>query len=184
MGNLKIIAGTGLVISIVTCMISCDRFEDITPKNYVSVETQYYDMDFEIEAMDKAGYQIFTEKFFEPDLTALLEKAGYNTDMIEEIEVQEILVNLRETTDYQNFKNIRFIEVSVYTDDLGESAIASLDPVPQDQISVELNLDGIDVSSYFKEEQFMISVQGFLKERINKAMKLHASVKFRLKLQI
>jgi hypothetical protein len=178
-GQLVIVAGLIMVL-----FNSCETGFDFERKNYMPVETEFYRMDFEVEPKDKSGFQIFGEKFFDVDLTYVLEEAGYEADRIEEIVITEAIVNLRDTEDHENFNNLRFIELTLYNDDLGERLIASSDPVPSDKISINLDLEQIDVLSYFNEDRFMLSAQGFLKDRINREMKLHAMVKFRLTVRI
>ena len=163
---------------------SCETGFDFERKNYMPVETEFYRMDFEIEPKDKSGFQIFGEKYFDVDLSYVLNEAGYDADKIEEIVIIEAVVNLRDTEDHENFNNLKFMELTLYSDELGERLVASSDPVPDDKISIELDLEQIDVLSYFNEEQFMLSAQGFLEDRINVEMKLHAMVKFRLKVRV
>ena len=182
--QMKIILRVSLLLLATIYMYSCEDIGDFTNKTFAYVDTDYYDMDFNVEPTDKAGFHIFAEEFFKGDITYVMEEAGLSADQVESIQISEALLNLREVDTYENFDIIKFVELTVYTDNQGETKIAWSDPVPSDRISLTLDISDKDVLSYFEEEQFILSARGFLKERINAEMKLHAKVKFSVKVRI
>ena len=166
------------------CIHSCEDIGGLSNKTFANIDTDYYDMDFNVDPTDKAGFQIFSEEFFKGDIVNVLEDVGLSGDQVESIHISEALVNLREVVAHEDFDILKFVELTVYTDNQGETRIAWSDPVPTDKISLSLDISDSDVLPYFEEDQFILTAQGFLKERINNEMKLHARVKFSIKVRI
>ncbi len=184
MHQMKNIFRVSILLLAAVSMHSCEDLGNLTNKTFAFVDTDYYDLDFNVDPTDDAGFQIFTEEFITGDITNVLEEAGFSSDKVESIHIYEALVNLREVDTYKDFDLLKFVELTVYTDDQGETKVAWSDPVPENKISLTLDISDSNILSYFKEDQFILTAQGFLKERINSEMKLHAKVKFRVKVNI
>jgi hypothetical protein len=161
-------------------LLSCEK-DDIIENATTSIDTQYFDMDFTVQATDKSGFQIFAEETFSHDIDSLLLLIGLNSDQIEEVVLKEAIVSIKEGNSITNFNILGSIELTIYTDLLGEMDIALSDPVPLDQSSLSLELSEENILPYFREEMFMITAQGDLKQRVNNDVNLNARVKFRVK---
>lgn len=159
---------------------SCEDLNDNDLKSFASIDTEYFEMDFDVEPTDKTGLIVFSEEFFEGNLDIVLEDAGFDADKLEKVSVEEALVNLRETVHYPDFDIVKFIELTAFTESEGESMIAWVDPVPSGKRSLTLDVSDSDVLRYFRETEFGISVRGFLKQNISDTMRLHAKVKFKV----
>jgi hypothetical protein len=170
-----------LVIILGGLLFSCENVEGLKDKPEISFITEYYEIDFTVEAMDKIGYHIFSEETYAMDYRALLQQIGLRDEQIEEVRIHEANVSLKETDLYSDFDILEFLELSVYTDDLGERLLAWSDPVPSDASSVSLDLSDDNVLPYFKENSFMLTAKGRLIKRISKDMELIARVKFEIK---
>jgi hypothetical protein len=161
-------------------LVSCEK-DDIIKNATTSIDTQYFDMDFTVQATDKSGFQIFAEETFAHDIDSLLLMMGLNPDQVEEVVLKEAIVRIKEGNSITNFNILGSIELTIYTDLLGETDIALSDPVPGDQSSLSLEISEENILPYFREEVFIITAQGDLKQRVNKDVNLNARVKFRVK---
>ena len=56
-----------------------------------------------------------------------------------------------------------------------------MDPVPQDQSSISLDLSSENLLPYFEGTTILLTAQGYLLERIYEDVDLHARVKFEIK---
>ncbi len=160
---------------------SCEEIGNPPELPLAAFDTDYYEMDFYVQPNDRTGFQIFAEEFFSNDLDSIFGMLGYATDQIEEVILKEARISLEESGNYSDFSILRFMEMTLYTDSLGETKIAWSDPMPAEQSSVSLDLSDENILPYFMEKEFMLTAQGYLLERINEEMKLHAKVKFLVK---
>ena len=142
-------------------LLSCEK-DDIIENATTSIDTQYFDMDFTVQATDKSGFQIFAEETFSHDIDSLLLLIGLSSDQIEEVILKEAIVSIKEGNSITNFNILGSIELTIYTDLLGETDIALSDPVPADQSSLSLEIAEENILPYFREEVFMITAQGDL----------------------
>jgi hypothetical protein len=166
------------------CLASCEKVAEFVEPPTNSMDTEYYEMDFTVESSDKNGFQIFSEETYSNDINNLLVQAGFNPDKIESVILKEATVNLEGNVNYPDFDILKFIELTVYTDLLREKKVAWSDPVPADLSSLTLDLSEENLLPYFREGTFIITVQGFLKQRIYENLDLHARVKFRVKWKV
>jgi hypothetical protein len=144
------------------------------------VETPYYDVEFSIDATYLSGFQIFKEETVHNNIGTVLTDAGKNHDDFEKVGIKEAQLNLVDGGSYPDFNMLKYVELTIYTDSLGEDVIAWLNPVPADRTSLTLNLSEEDVLPYFKVEDFILTAQGFLKQRVTEEIVLQARVKFRV----
>jgi hypothetical protein len=165
-------------------LASCEKVAELVEPPTNSMDTEYYEMDFTVESSDKTGFQIFSEETYSNDINNLLVQAGFTPDRIESVVLKEATVSLEGNVSYPDFDILKFIELTVYTDLLGETKVAWSDPVPADLSSLSLDLSEENILPYFREEAFMITVQGFLQQRIYENLNLHARVKFRVKWRV
>jgi hypothetical protein len=156
---------------------SCeDLFNEI-----LTAETNYFEMDFKVEAADKVGLQLFSEEVFTHELDKTLDKAGINKNHLQSVHLKEAEFSIISQGIYTNFNVLKFVELTVYNDSLGEEKIASMDPVPQDQSNMALDLSSENLLPYFEGNTILLTAQGYLLERIYEDVDLHARVKFELK---
>jgi len=163
------------------CLCSCEKDVGIVNDVTTTFDTDYYEMEFIVEEQDRVGFQIFTEETFTNNITDLLLKAGFDEDKIEEVALTEAEISIIDTVNYSDFDMLKFIELTVYTDALGDSTIAWLNPVPAGTSTIYLDSSGENIYPYFMEPGFIMAAQGFLKKRVKGEMKLQARVKFRIK---
>ncbi|MFC2115853.1 hypothetical protein ACFLTU_05220 [Bacteroidota bacterium] len=184
MSNLKNILKTFLLLLASGYLLSCEKVDDLTVNKLAYIDTDYYEMDFSIQTTDRIGFHIFAEELFSNEINSSLEKAGLSDSKIEAVVLKEAQMSLLEPDKPADFDIMDFIELTVYTDTLGESKIAWSNPVPADQSTITLDLTEDDILPYFNENLFVITAQGYLKERVYEVMKLHARVKFQVKLNL
>ncbi len=160
---------------------SCEKSGSPVGEIYTSVDTDYYELEFSVEATDRTGFHIFAEEYVPNDINTDLASAGISNDRIEEVILKEAVLSLAEAGDYTDFDVLRYVELTLYTDSLGEDLIAWSNPVPEDQASLSLDLSENDVLPYFREDNFMLTAQGYLRERVSEDIVLKAKVKFQVK---
>jgi len=164
-------------------LLSCEKLDDLE-KPISAFSTEYYGMDFVVEATDVIGGHIFAEEFIENDINTVLIQLGFSEDQVESITLEKAIVNIVESENYNDFNMLGALELTVYTELQGETKIAWLIPIPADQSELALDLTEEDVLPYFKEDKFILTAQGHLKQRINENVKLHAKVKFRIRARL
>ena len=163
---------------IITFFVSCEEIGKMVEEKETTVDTEFYEMDFVVEETDRNGFHIFSEEFFSNNISSLLSTMGLTEDKVEAVIIKEAQVSLIEAQNYEDFRIMRFIELTVYTDSLGDTKIAWSDPIPKDQSTVSLDLSDENILPYFREDNFILTAQGYLEQRIYGDMKLHAKVKF------
>ena len=164
-------------------LLSCEKLDDLE-KPISSFDTKYYGMDFMVEANDIVGWHIFAEDSIENDISTLLSQLGFNEDQVESVIIKEALVSITESDNITDFNMLGTLELTVYTESLGETNIAWSEPVPSDQSEFAFDVIEEDVLPYFREDNFILTAQGHLKQRINENVKLHAKVKFRIRAKL
>jgi len=164
-------------------LLSCEKIDDLE-KPISSFDTEFYGMDFLVEANDVTGGQIFAEDSIDNDISTVLSQLGFNADQVESVTLKEAIVSLTESENYTDFNMLGVLELTVYTDSQRETKIAWLNPVPTNQSELILDLTEEDVLPYFLEDNFILTAQGHLKQRINENVKLHAKVKFRIRARL
>jgi len=167
----------------VVSLLSCEKLDDLE-KPISSFSTEYYGIDFIVEATDMTGGRILAEEFIENDISSLMSQLGFNEDKIESATLEEAIVNIVESENYKDFNMLGALELTVYTESQGETKIAWSIPIPTNQSELDLDLTEADVLPYFKEDKFMFTAQGHLKQRINENVKFHAKVKFRIRARL
>ena len=170
-----------LSIPVLLFLASCDKTNEFVDSPSNSMDTEYYDMDFTVKAADLSGFQIFSEDTYSFDINALLAQAGLDPGQVEEVKLKEASMSMSKNLSYPNFNMLGSIELTVYTDDLGETSVALTDPVPTDRDAFDLQPEDVNILPYFMEGKFIITVQGVLKERVYEDLDLQAKVKFRVK---
>ena len=146
----------------------------------LTFETDYYEMDFTVQASDLQGFQIFSEEVFDNDFDKTMDEAGITAEMHKSIYIKEAEFRITSQGEYKNFNVFKFAELTVYHDSLGEKKISYLNPVPQGQSTISLELSPDDLVNYFNRNTFLLTAQGFLLERIYEDINIHARVKFNI----
>ena len=109
-----------------------------------------------------------------------MNEAGITAEMNKSIFIKEAEFRITSLGEYKNFDVLKFAELTLYHDSLGEKKIASLNPVPQGQSIISLELSPDDLVNYFDRDTFLLTAQGFLLERVYEDVDLHARVKFNI----
>jgi hypothetical protein len=149
-------------------------------KDILTVETDYFEMDFTVQPTDLEGFQMFSEEVFDSDLDRTLEDAGIDAELLESAYLKEAEISIASEGAYTNFDILKFLELTLYHDSLGEKKIAYLNPVPPGQSTINLELTSDDLLTYFYLDTFVLTAQGFLLERVYEEVDLHARVKFEI----
>lgn len=168
---------TGLLFIVPVIFISC---EDLL-NDLLTAETDYYEMDFTVPASDRTGFQIFSEEVFPTGLKETLNEAGINEEKLESVHLKDAEISITSQGIYRDFNTLKFVELTVYHDSLGEREIAALDPVPRDTSLIRPELTSDDLLPYFSADTLIITVQGFLLDHIYEDIDMHARVKFEIK---
>ena len=147
----------------------------------LTAETDYFEMDFTVQASDLTGFQIFSEEVFASELENTMNEAGINKDLLQSVYLREAEFSITSHGAYTNFNLLKFAELTLYNDSLGEEKIAFLDPIPQDLSAINLDLSSENLLPYFQRNDFALTAQGYLLDRIYEDVALHARVKFEIK---
>ena len=162
---------------LVLALASCDDlFNEV-----LTAETDYFEMDFTLEASGRDKFQIFSEEMFSSEIEKALKDAGISKDLLQGVYLKEADVTITSQGTYPNFNFLKFAELTVYTDSLREEKIAFLDPVPKDLSTIDLELSSENLLPYFQSNSFLLTAQGYLLEIIYESIDMHARVKFELK---
>jgi hypothetical protein len=169
-----------LVIFLALAVFSCQNEEGFLAES-ASAETKYYEMEFTVQVTDLDGFQIFREESFSSSLDKILKETAINENRLNAIYLKEAEFSLESNDRYEDLSIMRFLELTIYTDALGEKKVAKLNPVPAEQAQVSLNPAKVNILPYFEEEKFIMTAQGFLEERIYENVKMLARFKFEVK---
>ena len=155
--------------------------EKILVEDPLALDTGYYEMDFTVQSTDLTGFHIFAEEVIASEFQKTLDAAGLKEKSIEAVYLKEAEVVLTSQGIYKNFNILKFVKLTIYHDDLGEMNIAELDPMPQGISEASLVSAGENLLPYLLAENFTLTAQGFLLERVYEDMDLHARIKFEIK---
>lgn len=169
-----------LVTFLALAAFSCQNEEGFLAE-LASAETKYYEMEFTVQVTDLDGFQIFNEEAFTSGLDKILQETGINEKRLNKIYLKEAEFSLESNGRYQDLSIMRFLELTIYTDALGEKKVAKLNPVPAEKTKVSLTPIDLNILPYFEEGKFIITAQGFLEERIYENVEMIARFKFEVK---
>ena len=146
----------------------------------LTAETDYFEMDFTIEASGRDKFQIFSEELFSDEIEKALKDAGISKELLTSVSLKKAEWSITSQGTYTNLNFLKFAELTVYNDSLRDEKIAFLDPVPKDLSIVDLELSSENLLPYFLGNDFLLTAQGYLLEIIYENTDLHARVKFEL----
>lgn len=169
-----------LVIFLALAAFSCQNEEGFLAE-LASAETKYYEMEFTVQVTDLDGFQIFNEEVFTSGLDKILQETGINEKRLNKIYLKEAEFSMESNDRYQDLSIMGFLELTIYTDALGEKKVAKLNPVPAEQSKVSLTPVELNILPYFEEGKFIMTAQGFLEERIYENVEMLARFKFEVK---
>ncbi|MEE9463455.1 MAG: hypothetical protein V3V53_16575 [Bacteroidales bacterium] len=169
-----------LVIFLALAAFSCQNEEGFLAE-LASAETKYYEMAFTVQVTDLDGFQIFNEEVFTSGLDKILQETGINEKRLNKIYLKEAEFSMESNDRYQDLSIMGFLELTIYTDALGEKKVAKLNPVPAEQSKVLLTPVELNILPYFEEGKFIMTAQGFLEERIYENVEMLARFKFEVK---
>jgi hypothetical protein len=169
-----------LVIFLALAAFSCQNEEGFLSE-ITSAETQYYEMEFTVQVTDLDGFQIFNEEAFTSSLDRIVQETGISEKRLNAIYLKEAEFSMESNGRYEDLSIMRFLELTIYTDDLGEKKVAKLNPVPEEESKVSLKPANMNILPYFEEGNFIMTAQGFLQERIYENVDMLARFKFEVK---
>ena len=169
-----------LIIVLAFAAFSCQKEEGFLSE-LSTAETKFYEMEFTVQVTDLNGFQIFQEESFASSLDKILNETGISEKRLNAIHLKEAEFGMERNGRYEDLSIMRFLELTIYTDALGEKKVARLNPVPAELSSVPLDPIKANILPYFEEEKFIMTAQGFLEERIYENIKIQARFKFEVK---
>ena len=169
-----------LIIVLAFAAFSCQNEEGILSE-LSSADTKYYEMEFTVQVTDLNGFQIFQEESFSSSLDKILSETGISEKRLNAIYLKEADFRMESNSRYEDLSVMRFLELTIYTNAIGEKKVARLNPVPTELSSVTLNPINANILPYFEEEKFIMTAQGFLEERIYEDINIQARFKFEVK---
>ncbi len=131
---------------------SCEKGGEIFNDPVNVFDTDYYEMEFVVEPQDRVGFQIFAEETFTDNTSELLSQIGLNEEQIEEVIIKEAEISFVESDSNFDFNILKYIELTVYTDDLGEMKVAWMNPVPAEQRNSQIRFVGRKHLSLFQRK--------------------------------
>lgn len=169
-----------LIIFLAFASFSCQNEEGFLSE-LTSTDTKYYEMEFTVHVTDLNGFQIFNEKAFSANIDQILQETGISAKRLNGIYLKEAEFSMDKNGRYEDLSIMRFLELTIYTDALGEKKVAKLNPIPSEQPKVSLNPANMNILPYFEEGKFIMTAQGFLEERIYENVEMLARFKFEVK---
>jgi hypothetical protein len=147
----------------------------------LTFNSKEYTLEFVLNTDETAGYHIFKEEVLQSDLDSILDANDVSEERLREVHIKEAvaLINNPDTTVF--FDPLASFSVTVYTDSLGETKIAELNPVPDGLREFSLPLKDDDIKKYLLESEFMLSAVGTLSEMVLKPIPVMVKVKFEFK---
>jgi len=170
-----------LLLFSILYLCSCEKDGKLINDPKTIFETDYYEMELLVEEQDRKGFQIFAEEIYSENTALLLSAVGLSEEQVEEVLLKEAEMSILESDNYMNFNLLDDIELTIYTDTLGESPVAWKNPIPAEQTKLVLDLSDENILPYFLEGNFMLTSQGYLNSRIKGNLKLLVRVKFQIK---
>ena len=101
------------IIVITTILFSCEKLSE----NKVELESDYYEMEFSINAMAR-GSQIFVEEVFKNNIDDLLKLNGISPGNLESVLLKEASIELLSDGAYKNFNVLNVLVITIYNDEL------------------------------------------------------------------
>jgi hypothetical protein len=173
-----------VLLILVPIISACEKKAKVINDPEMSIDTKYYEMELYVEDTDLAGFQIFAEEAFTSEMDSLLTLGGLTTDDLKRIRIKEATIDLVDSENYSNFDMLSFIELTIYTDDLGELEVAWSDPLPVQSSMVLLDVTEENLLPYFSEGEFLITAQGYLKQRVTGTVTLRARISFTITVKL
>jgi hypothetical protein len=169
----------GIIVIIVFLSFSSVGCEDLL--DLLTFESQEYTLEFVVNPFDKKGYHIFKEEVVQSDLDSILGANDVSAERLNEVHVKEALALITGPDTTVFFDPLASFTVTIYTDSLGETTIAEMDPVPDGLRELSLPLKEDDLKKYLFEPDFMLSAVGVLSDHTTKTIPVKVKVKFEFK---
>lgn len=144
----------------------------------LNFDSKEYTLDFVIQPVDKIGYHIFKEEVLVSDLDSILEANDVSKERLREVNIKEAVARITSPDTTVFFDPLASFSVTIYTDSLGETTIAEMDPVPDGLRELTLTLKKDDLINYLFESEFMLSAEGVLSEQTSEPVPVQVKVKF------
>jgi hypothetical protein len=169
----------GIIIIILFLSFSSVSCDDLF--GLLNFDSDEYTLEFVISPIHQAGYQIFCEEVFESDLDSILKANDVSEDRLKEVCINEAIARITDPDTTVFFDPLASFSVTIYTDSLGETTVASMDTVPDGVRELTLSLRDDDIKNYMFQPDFMISSVGVLSEQTLRPIPVQIKVKFEFK---
>jgi hypothetical protein len=113
-----------LIIVLAFAAFSCQNEEGFLSE-LSTAETKYYEMEFTVQVTDLDGFQIFQEESFSSRLDKILNETGISEKRLNAIYLKEAVFRMESNGRYEDLSVMRFLELTIYTDALGEKRLPS-----------------------------------------------------------
>jgi hypothetical protein len=162
-----------IIIFLSFSSVGCEDLFDL-----LTFESKEYTIEFVVNPIDE---NIFIEEVAESDLDSILDANDVSTDRLNEVHVKQAIALITSPDTTVFFDPLAKFVVTIYTDSLGETTIAEIDPVPDGLREISLQLKVDDLKDYLLEPEFMFTAIGVLSEQTTKPIPVQVKVKFEFK---
>ena len=169
----------GIILIILFLSFASVSCEDLF--GLLTFDSKEYTLEFVINPADDIGYHIFKEEVLQSDLDSILDANDVSEERLKEVHIKEAVALITNPDTTVFFDPLASFTVTIYTDSLGETTIAEMNPVPDGLRELSLPLKDDDVKKYLFESDFMLSAFGALSEQISKPIHILVKVKFEFK---
>src|SRR4030042_6907060 len=145
----------GIIIIIIFLSFSSVGCEDLL--NLLTFESKEYTLEFVVKPVDQAGYHIFKEEVLKSDLDSILDANDVSKERLKEVNIKEAIAMITSPDTTVFFDPLASFTVTIYTDSLGETTIAEMNPVPDGLRELSLPLKDDDIKKYLFESDFILS---------------------------
>jgi hypothetical protein len=168
----------GIIFIIVFLSLSSVSCEDLFNLTFDGNE---YTIEFTIKPLDETGYHIFKEEVVKSDLDSILKANDVSEERLNAAHINEAIAVITSLDTTVFFDPLESFKVTIYTENLGETVIAEMNPVPDGLREMTLSLKGDDLKDYMFEPEFMLTAMGVLSEQTAKLIPVTVKVKFEFK---
>ena len=148
---------------------------------FLNFDSKEYTLEFVVTPIHTIGYHIFKEEVVVADLDSILAANDVSKERLKEATIKEATASITSPDTTVFFDPLASFKVTIYTDNLGETTIAEMDPVPDGVRELTLTLKKDDLIDYLYEPEFMLSGVGVISEQTPKPIPVLVKVKFNFK---
>jgi hypothetical protein len=169
----------GIILILLFLLFASVSCEDLF--GLLTFDSKEYTLEFVVNPSYDAGYNIFKEEVLQSNLDSILDANDVSEERLKEVHIKEAVALITNPDTTVFFDPLASFSVTIYTDSLGETIIAEMNPVPDGLRELSLPLKDDDLKNYLLESDFMLSAVGVLSEQTSKPIPVRVKVKFEFK---